>query len=142
MLNPGKSFGKAGETIVVANVSARKELPRIARLEVDKKQGSSKRSTGAWCLLAFYPASIGSPDRPTPSGTLKVTSTNEKPTYHYNPEYKFKSVKSREPFDIKLARTIRWDRTGSGCRRRAMASTGRRSLRQGQQVGVPRLRSG
>ncbi|MDA9475457.1 ErfK/YbiS/YcfS/YnhG [Bradyrhizobium sp. CCBAU 65884] len=101
VLNPGKSFDKAGETIVVANVSARKELPRIARLEVDKKQGTLKAFDGSGALLAFYPASIGSPDRPTPSGTLKVTSTNEKPTYHYNPEYKFKSVKSREPFDIK-----------------------------------------
>lgn len=99
-LNPGKTFDKAGETIVVANVPARKELPRIARLEVDKKLGALKAFDGGGALLAFYPASIGSPDRPTPSGTLKVTSTNEKPTYHYNPDYKFKSVKSREPFDV------------------------------------------
>lgn len=51
--------------------------------------------------VAFYPASIGSPDRPTPSGTVKVASTNDKPTYHYNPDYKFDSVKSRKPFDVK-----------------------------------------
>lgn len=100
-LNPGKAFDKAGETIVVASVPARRELPRIARLEVDKKNGAVKAFDESGVLLAFYPASIGSPDRPTPSGTLKVTSTNEKPTYHYNPEYKFKSVKSKRPFDIK-----------------------------------------
>jgi len=100
-LNPGKSFDKAGETISVANVSARRELPRAARLEVDKKNGTLKAFDGTGRLVAFYPASIGSPDRPTPSGTLKVTSTNDKPTYHYNPEYRFSSVRSRKPFDVK-----------------------------------------
>lgn len=100
MLNPGKSFDKAGETITVANVSARSELPPVARIEIDKKNGTLKAFDGAGRLLAFYPASIGSPDRPTPSGTLKVISTNEKPTYHYNPDYKFSSVKSKQPFDV------------------------------------------
>lgn len=100
-LNPGKSFDKAGETIVVANVAARNALPRIARLEIDKKNETLKAFDASGRLVAFYPASIGSPDRPTPNGTLKVISTNDKPTYHYNPEYKFDSVKSREPFDIK-----------------------------------------
>ncbi|MDI3564052.1 L,D-transpeptidase family protein [Bradyrhizobium sp. Arg816] len=100
-LNAGKSFDKAGETIIVANVSARRELPRIARLEIDKKNGTLKAFDGSDRLLAFYPASIGSPDRPTPSGTLKVTSTSDKPTYHYNPDYKFHNVKSKAPFDVK-----------------------------------------
>ncbi|OAF03656.1 hypothetical protein AYJ54_03880 [Bradyrhizobium centrolobii] len=100
-LNPGKSFDKAGETIVVANVSARSELPRIARLEVDKKNETLKAFNATGRLIAFYPASIGSPDRPTPSGTLKVTGTNDRPIYHYNPDYNFDGVKSREPFDLK-----------------------------------------
>ncbi|MGX1169895.1 lipoprotein-anchoring transpeptidase ErfK/SrfK [Bradyrhizobium sp. USDA 372] len=99
-LNPGKTFDKAGETIVVTNVPARRELPRIARLEVDKTHGTLKVFDASGALLAFYPASVGSPDRPTPTGTLKVTGTNAQPTYHYNPEYKFKSVKSNKPFDI------------------------------------------
>ncbi|WP_128924328.1 L,D-transpeptidase family protein [Bradyrhizobium guangxiense] len=100
-LNPGRSFDKAGETITVANVPARRELPRIGRIEIDKTRGTLKAYEGSGRLVAFYPASIGSPDRPTPTGTLKVTGTNEQPTYHYNPEYKFKSVKSKKPFDIK-----------------------------------------
>ncbi|MBB4380625.1 lipoprotein-anchoring transpeptidase ErfK/SrfK [Bradyrhizobium sp. CIR48] len=100
-LNPGKSFDKAGEAIAVANVPARRELPRIARIEIDKTRATLKAYEGSGRLVAFYPASIGSPDRPTPTGTLKVTGTNEQPTYHYNPEYKFKSVKSKRPFDIK-----------------------------------------
>jgi lipoprotein-anchoring transpeptidase ErfK/SrfK len=100
-INPGKSFDRAGETILVANVSARRELPRIARLDVDKKNEALKAFDASGRLLAFYPASIGSPDRPTPTGTLKVTSTSDRPTYHYNPDYKFAGVKSREPFDVK-----------------------------------------
>lgn len=100
-LNPGKSFDKAGETITVANVSGRRELPRIVRLEVDKKSETLKAFDATGRVVAFYPASVGSPDRPTPSGTLKVTNTNDKPTYHYNPDYKFDSVKSKEPFDVK-----------------------------------------
>ncbi|MCP3391373.1 L,D-transpeptidase [Bradyrhizobium sp. CCGB12] len=100
-LNPAKSFDKAEETIVVANVAARRELPRIARLEVDKKNETLRAFDATDRLVAFYPASIGSPDRPTPQGTLKVTSTNDKPTYHYNPEYRFDSVKSRQPFEVK-----------------------------------------
>jgi lipoprotein-anchoring transpeptidase ErfK/SrfK len=99
-LNPDKAFEKAGETIVVANVPARRELPHIARLDVDKKSGTLKALDEGGTLIAFYPASIGSPDRPTPSGTLKVTSTHENPVYHYNPDYKFSSVKSKQPFDV------------------------------------------
>ena len=100
-LNPGKSFDKPGETIAVASVPARRELPRIARIEIDKAGATLKAYEGSGRLAAFYPASIGSPDRPTPTGTLKVTATNEQPTYHYNPEYKFKSVKSKKPFEVK-----------------------------------------
>ncbi|WP_407184638.1 L,D-transpeptidase family protein [Bradyrhizobium centrosematis] len=100
-LNPGRSFDKVGETIAVANVPARRELPRIGRIEIDKTRATLKAYEASGRLVAFYPASIGSPDRPTPTGTLKVTGTNEQPTYHYNPEYKFKSVKSKKPFDIK-----------------------------------------
>jgi lipoprotein-anchoring transpeptidase ErfK/SrfK len=99
-LNSGKSFDKAGETITVANVPARRELPPVARIEIDKSNGTLRAFDGAGRLLAFYPATIGSPDRPTPKGTLKVTSTDEKPTYHYNPDYKFSSVKSKQPFDV------------------------------------------
>ena len=99
-LNPRKAFDKAGETIVVANVRAPRELQRIARLEVDKTNGILKAFDVSGALLAFYPASVGSPDRPTPTGTLKVTASHELPTYRYNPEYKFKSVKSKRPFEI------------------------------------------
>jgi lipoprotein-anchoring transpeptidase ErfK/SrfK len=52
-------------------------------------------------LLAVYPITPGSAEKPAPSGELKVTSISKNPTYHYNPKYGFKGVKTREPFTIK-----------------------------------------
>jgi len=51
-------------------------------------------------LISFYPASVGSSDRPSPSGTWHVRSVVENPTYHYSPKLKFKGVKTKKPFDI------------------------------------------
>ena len=45
-------------------------------------------------LLAAYPASIGSEEKPAPSGTLKVVRVAHGPTYTYNPEFKFRGVKA------------------------------------------------
>jgi lipoprotein-anchoring transpeptidase ErfK/SrfK len=44
---------------------------------------------------------VGSEEKPAPSGTLKVVSSDAHPNYRYNPDYKFKGVKSKEPFTIK-----------------------------------------
>src|SRR6476620_93926 len=52
-------------------------------------------------ILAVYPVTAGSTEKPAPNGELKVTSVSKNPTYHYNQKYGFKGVKSREPFTIK-----------------------------------------
>ncbi len=52
-------------------------------------------------MIAVYPVTLGSTEKPAPSGTPKVTSVAHNPTYRYNPEYKFKGVRSRKPFTIK-----------------------------------------
>ena len=51
-------------------------------------------------LLAFYPATVGSDEKPTPDCTLKIISIDANPTYRYNPEYKFRGVKSKKAFAI------------------------------------------
>ncbi|MGF6307503.1 lipoprotein-anchoring transpeptidase ErfK/SrfK [Bradyrhizobium sp. i1.8.4] len=100
-LNPGQKFDKAGDTIAVANVlDAGKPAP-IARVEVDKTRQTLSTFDAAGKLIAFYPATVGSTEKPTPSGTLKVTAINKNPTYRYNPQYRFKGVKSKKPFTIK-----------------------------------------
>ena len=44
---------------------------------------------------------MGSKEKPTPTGSLKVVSADANPNYRYNPDYQFKGVKSKEAFTIK-----------------------------------------
>lgn len=99
-LNPGKKF-EAGERFLVIALPKKANLPAIARLEVDKTRETVKGFDKSDTIVAFFPASVGSEEKPTPSGTLKITAVQRSPTYRYNPEYKFKGVKAREPFTIK-----------------------------------------
>lgn len=100
-LNPGKKFDRAGTVIAVANVPLHRERMNIARIEIDKNEQILKAFDPSGRLLAFYPATVGSAEKPTPSGTLKIVSVDAHPTYRYNPEYKFKGVKTDKPFTIK-----------------------------------------
>ena len=43
---------------------------------------------------------MGSEEKPTPNGSFKVVSADANPNYRYNPDYKFKGVKSKEAFTI------------------------------------------
>ena len=99
-LNPGRKF-EAGQTISVANILMKETRPTVARVEVDKTAQTVKAFGKAGELIAFFPASVGSDEKPTPSGVLKVTSIDARPNYRYNPDYKFKGIKSREAFTIK-----------------------------------------
>jgi lipoprotein-anchoring transpeptidase ErfK/SrfK len=100
-LNPGKKFDRAGDTIFVANVLNRPNKLTIGRVEVDKSRQTVKAFDPQGVLLAFFPATVGSEEKPTPSGTLKVVSSDPNPNYRYNPDYKFKGVRSKRPFTIK-----------------------------------------
>ena len=100
-LNAGKKFDQAGQTISIVNVTKTEAKPTVARVEVDKTAQTVKAFGKAGELIAFFPASVGSDEKPTPSGVLKVTSIDPRPNYRYNPDYKFKGVKSREAFTIK-----------------------------------------
>lgn len=100
-LNPDRTFEKPGETIMVVNVSADKLGEKVTRIEIDKSKQILKALDRSNTLLATYPVTAGSTEKPAPDGALKVTSVARNPTYRYNPEYAFKGVKSREPFTIK-----------------------------------------
>jgi lipoprotein-anchoring transpeptidase ErfK/SrfK len=116
-LNSGKKFDEVGQTISVVNTlpkeavakpkqakssqaKSKQAVPIAARVEVDKEAQTVKVLGKTGELLAFYPASVGSDEKPTPSGVLKVTSIDARPNYRYNPDYKFKGVKSKESFTI------------------------------------------
>lgn len=100
LLNPGKNFDKVGETISVANVQKGQPKLTIGRIEVYKSLQTVKAFDASGKPVAFFPASVGSEEKPTPTGSLKVISADSNPTYRYNPDYKFKGVKSKKPFTI------------------------------------------
>ncbi|MGJ4907545.1 L,D-transpeptidase family protein [Bradyrhizobium sp. HKCCYLS2033] len=101
-LNPKASFDKEGEQIAVANVIRPDEkAPEIMRLDISKDAGTVQAFDKDGRLVAVFPATVGSEEKPTPDGTFKVTSRDADPNYRYNPDYEFKGVKSRKPFTIK-----------------------------------------
>jgi lipoprotein-anchoring transpeptidase ErfK/SrfK len=114
-LNPAAKFDHAGDRIKVVNLPNDKQTAKTphaktpqakpaqikaARVEVDKTRETVKAFAKDGTLIAFYPATVGSEEKPTPSGTLKVVSVQSNPTYRYDPKFKFKGVASTEPFTI------------------------------------------
>jgi len=101
-LNRGKSFDRAGTVITVANVNVKPVALRtkVSKLEVDKQRNSVRVLGADGKLVAAYPASIGSEEKPAPSGKLKVVRIARSPTYTYNPDFKFRGVKADRELKI------------------------------------------
>jgi len=99
-LNPGIGFRKAGTKLLVPDVDRGDSHATIAGVEVDKGARLVRvlDSSGKW--LAIFPASIGSADKPAPSGEAEVKRVVHNPTYHYDPHFAFKGVKAKRPFTI------------------------------------------
>jgi lipoprotein-anchoring transpeptidase ErfK/SrfK len=95
-LNRGKALDKAGTAILVANVNVKPVSLGTgpAKIEVDKQNNQVRVLAKDGALLAAYPASVGSEEKPAPSGTLKVVRVAHGPTYTYDPEFKFRGVKA------------------------------------------------
>lgn len=100
-LNGGKRFEAAGDKIVVADVAAGDLSEKANRIEVDKSAQVLKVFGRDEKLLAIYPATVGSVEKPAPSGRLQITGVSKNPTYRYNPKYAFKDVHATKPFTIK-----------------------------------------
>jgi lipoprotein-anchoring transpeptidase ErfK/SrfK len=84
-LNPGVDFGRAGQTIVVASTGQDQLDGEVARIVVNKAESSVRAFNADGDLLAFYPATIGSGETPSPSGTHTVTAVAPEPNYTYDP---------------------------------------------------------
>jgi lipoprotein-anchoring transpeptidase ErfK/SrfK len=102
-LNPGQRFDHPGDTIVVLDTDdGRATAATMAnRIEIDKSRQTVKLFDKSNSLIGFYPATVGSEEKPSPIGTMKVTKITRNPTYRYNPDYHFKDVHTRKPFTIK-----------------------------------------
>ena len=100
-LNSGRHFDRAGEAISVIDTGADQSPEMAAKVEVDKNRQTVKLFDKSNALIGFYPATVGSEEKPSPAGTLKVTEIDRNPTYRYNPAYHFKGVHSRKAFIIR-----------------------------------------
>nr|WP_246725786.1 L,D-transpeptidase [Rhizobium lusitanum] len=98
-LNPGVDFTVPGTTIKVVNTGASK-TGTVAKILADKgrKQVFAYDANGT--LIAAYPASIGSADTPSPSGTVTVERVAFNPGYTYNPKINFKQGANDKVLDI------------------------------------------
>lgn len=84
-LNPGVDFGRAGQTIVVASTGPNTLDGKVARIVIEKAENSLRAFDADGKLLAFYPATIGSSETPSPSGTHTVQAIAPRPNYTYDP---------------------------------------------------------
>lgn len=93
-LNPNATFAE-GEAIAVAAPGADRE-GMVATIEADKQQGMLRAFDANGQLVAAYPATIGSEDNPSPSGTHTVEVVVLDPDYTYNPEVNFQQGDNTE----------------------------------------------
>ncbi len=84
-LNPGADFTVAGTKIVVAAPGADKLDVKVAKIIVDKALGELRALDDSGKVIAVYPATIGSTDRPAPEGEWAVRTLAPAPTYTYDP---------------------------------------------------------
>jgi lipoprotein-anchoring transpeptidase ErfK/SrfK len=84
-LNPGADFSAAGTKIVVAAVGPEKLAMPVSRIEVDKTHRQVRAYGAADLLLAVYPATVGSTERPAPAGEWAVRTVAPNPTYTFDP---------------------------------------------------------
>lgn len=83
-LNPGVDFHTAGAVLMVPALRDT-PLPAVDRIEVDKTDRAVRAYDASGTLVAYYPATIGSGDNPTPSGSLRVVGVAPRPDYLYDP---------------------------------------------------------
>jgi lipoprotein-anchoring transpeptidase ErfK/SrfK len=115
-LSPHADFGRAGTAILVADVPEMKlrsgrlaieavpaienSTPIAATIVVDKPARNVRAYDRDGKLLAFYPATIGSEEKPAPSGDFKVRSVDWNPQYHYDPKFAWKDVRTNRKLTV------------------------------------------
>jgi lipoprotein-anchoring transpeptidase ErfK/SrfK len=83
-LNPGADLQKAGTEIVVVDPGASALAP-VAHIDIDKRTKSVTARDAAGKVLAVFPATVGSTEKPSPKGTWKVKGVAQNPDYLYDP---------------------------------------------------------
>jgi lipoprotein-anchoring transpeptidase ErfK/SrfK len=98
-MNPGADFTIPGTVIKVVNPGENK-TGAVAKILADKGRKQVFAYDDAGNLVAAYPASIGSTDTPSPSGTVTVERVAFNPGYTYNPKVNFQQGANDKILDI------------------------------------------
>jgi lipoprotein-anchoring transpeptidase ErfK/SrfK len=98
-MNPGADFTIPGTVIKVVNPGANK-TGAVSKILADKGRKQVFAYDDAGNLVAAYPASIGSTDTPSPSGTVTVERVAFNPGYTYNPKINFQQGANDKILDI------------------------------------------
>ncbi|WP_274426104.1 L,D-transpeptidase [Chelativorans sp. YIM 93263] len=88
-LNPNANFDRPGTIIKVVN-PGEPIKEEVARIVADKGRKQVRAYNERGKLLSTYPATIGSVDTPSPSGTHEVERIAFDPEYTYDPRKNFK----------------------------------------------------
>ncbi|WP_425374180.1 L,D-transpeptidase [Neorhizobium lilium] len=88
-LNPNADFSLPGTTIKVVNPGPMK-VGQVTRIIADKAKKQVLAYGADGRLISAYPATIGSSDTPSPTGTHTVERIAFDPGYTYNPKINFK----------------------------------------------------
>lgn len=85
-LNPKADFTKVGSTILVVRPGGGPLPAPLAKVEVDKAKNQVRALDSAGKILAAWPATVGSTERPAPSGAFAVKTVVRNPDYSYDPK--------------------------------------------------------
>ena len=83
-MNPGADFTKAGTEIIVADI-APEALPVVASIIVEKSRNQLRAMDADGKVVAVYPATVGSSERPAPTGSYAVRAVAPTPNYTFDP---------------------------------------------------------
>ncbi|SMC60460.1 Lipoprotein-anchoring transpeptidase ErfK/SrfK [Fulvimarina manganoxydans] len=98
-LNPNATFSAPGEELLVASVADPADT-KVSRITVDKGRGLVTAFDESGTIVMSAPATVGSSDTPSPSGTVTVLGAAPDPTYHYKPDVNFTQGDNREPLTL------------------------------------------
>jgi lipoprotein-anchoring transpeptidase ErfK/SrfK len=83
-LNPKANFAASGTSLLAARPGT-EALPPVGRVEVDKSADQVRAYDASGKIVAAFPATVGSTERPAPTGMATVVAVASNPTYNYEP---------------------------------------------------------
>lgn len=98
-LNPDANFSRVGTIVRVANVG-KPATGAVTRIVADKGEKQVFGYDADNRLVVAYPATIGSTDTPSPTGTHAVSRVVLDPDYTYNPNLNFKQGENNKILTI------------------------------------------